>query len=112
MCVWFGIAILLLCFDMMANAKGFSLFDIDNQAFIVNLRRKYMTRESSRFSVMERLEAIFTMAEFRRIFCYGENNGDGGSSLEMRQEFLKNKSYTRSHKLLITCDVYPLLVAP
>ena len=35
------------------------------------------------------LEAIFTK-EFLWIFCYDENNGDGGSSLEMLQEILEN----------------------
>ena len=52
--MWFGIAILLLCFDMMANAKGLSLFDIDNQAFIADYGRKYMIRESGRFSIVEK----------------------------------------------------------
>ena len=52
--MWFGIAILLLCFDMMANAKGLSLFDIDNQAIITEYGRNYMIRESGRFSIMEK----------------------------------------------------------
>ena len=45
-----------------------------------------MIGESGHFSIMEKLEAIFTAVEFPRIFHYGENNGDGGSSLEMCQE--------------------------
>ena len=61
-----------------------------------------MIGESGRFSIMEKLEAIFTATEFPRIFHYGENNEDGGSSLEMRQEIPKEQrlyQITRIYKL-------------
>ena len=107
--MWFGIAIMLLCFDMMPNAKGLSIVRHRQSGIQCGARRKYMIGESGRFSIMEKLEAIFTVAEFPRIFHYGENNGDGGSSLEMHQKILEEQrlyQITQIYKLpvmLILC---------